>query len=138
MKLFAAIFIFSFTAQVAFSQNIEVDSNAIVWTYCELVGTHKFMSTKVTVEVDYGQEVKPWSFQDDRIVDPTTGKPKSFNSMVDAMNFMGESGWEFVQAYVVTAGNQNVYHWLLKLQVKKNEVGKYVPLTKNTRNNTPK
>lgn len=41
-------------------------------------------------------------------------KNKSFNSMVDGMNYMGKDGWEFVQAYVVTLGNQNVYHWLLK------------------------
>lgn len=33
--------------------------------------------------------------------------------MVDAMNFMGKLGWKFVQAYAVTIGNNNVYHWLL-------------------------
>ena len=41
-------------------------------------------------------------------------KNKIFNSMVDGMNYMGKDGWEFVQAYTVTAGNQNVYRWLLK------------------------
>jgi hypothetical protein len=115
----------------AMGQQMESDSNAIVWTYCELLGTQKILTNKVNVEVDYGQEVKAWSFQDDRIVDPATGKAKTFNSMVDAMNFMGLLGWEFVQAYVVSIGNQNVYHWLLKLQVQKNEVGKYIPLTRN-------
>lgn len=39
-----------------------------------------------------------------------TGKNIVFNSMVDAMNFMGKLGWEFEQAYVVTMGGQNVYH----------------------------
>ena len=71
-----------FLAPSVFSQNTEIDTNAVVWTYCEIVGTHKFLSNKVTVEVDYGQEVKPWSFQDDRIIDEATGKPKSFNSLV--------------------------------------------------------
>jgi len=37
--------------------------------------------------------------------------------MIDAMNFMGAKGWEFVQAYVVTVGKQNVYHWLLKKEI---------------------
>jgi len=46
--------------------------------------------------------------------DEQTGKVKSFNSMVDALNYMGNNGWEFVQAYIVTSGQQNVYHWLLK------------------------
>ena len=45
------------------------------------------------------------------------GKVQEFNSMVDAMNYMGTLGWEFEQAYVVTmgsgAGASNVYHWLL-------------------------
>jgi hypothetical protein len=45
-------------------------------------------------------------------------KNKTFTSMVDAMNYMGKDGWEFVQAYVVTASNQNVYRWLLKKKVK--------------------
>lgn len=34
--------------------------------------------------------------------------------MVDAMNYMGALGWEFQQAYVVTTGQQNVYHWLMR------------------------
>jgi hypothetical protein len=34
--------------------------------------------------------------------------------MVDALNYMGSDQWEFVQAYIVTTGQQNVYHWLLK------------------------
>jgi hypothetical protein len=34
--------------------------------------------------------------------------------MIDALNYMGKNGWEFVQAYVVTTQNQNVYRWLLK------------------------
>ena len=42
------------------------------------------------------------------------GDPIKFNSMVDAMNYMGRIGWEFTQAYVITIGKQNVYHWLLK------------------------
>ena len=41
------------------------------------------------------------------------GEKLVFNSMVDAMNFMGELGWEFQDAYVITVGQQHVYHWLL-------------------------
>ena len=82
--------------------------------YCELLGTQKFLSTKVTVSVDFGQERK--FFGDNRMVD-ADGKVQEFNSMVDAMNYMGILGWEFEQAYVVTmgsgAGASNVYHWLL-------------------------
>lgn len=86
--------------------------------YCELLGTQKFLSTKVTVSVDFGQERK--FFGDNRMVD-ANGKVQEFNSMVDAMNYMGTLGWEFEQAYVVTvgsgAGASNVYHWLLSKYV---------------------
>ena len=86
--------------------------------YCELLGTQKFLSTKVTVSVDFGQERK--FFGDNRMVD-ANGKVQEFNSMVDAMNYMGTLGWEFEQAYVVTVGSgtsaSNVYHWLLSKYV---------------------
>lgn len=85
------------------------------FVYCELLGTSKLLSSKVNVKVDFGQATSFWKgvayLKDEK------GKNRNFNSMVDAMNFMGKEGWEFVQAYVVTSGNQNVYHWLLKKEV---------------------
>ena len=53
--------------------------------YCELLGSSKFLSTKVTVY------------------------------------YMGRLGWKFEQAYVVTVGQQNVYHWLLSKEILENE-----------------
>lgn len=109
----------------------QVSDETPVWFYAELVGTQKPFSKKVEVEIDYGQDNGGYfSYKDDRIVDPNTGKAKSFNSMVDAMNFRSELGWEFVQAYVVTTNNQNVYRWLMRVQVRKDDKGQMVPLTK--------
>jgi hypothetical protein len=96
----------------AYSQTTTDSITTSKYVYCELVGMSKFLSTKVTVAVDYGEERS--FFQDTRVRDEQTGKVTSFNSMVDALNYMGMKGWEFVQAYVVTTGTQNVYHWLLK------------------------
>lgn len=95
-----------------FGQTNQDTTSVFKFVYCELVGTQKFLSTKVTVSVDYGEERS--FFQDTRMKDEQTGKVQSFNSMVDALNYMGNNGWEFVQAYIVTMGQQNVYHWLLK------------------------
>lgn len=86
--------------------------------YCELLGTGKFMSSKVTVTVDFGQDAYGWNA---RLVDEN-GKSLSFNSMVDAMNYMGKLGWKFEQAYVVTASKQNVYHWLLSKDISDGDV----------------
>jgi hypothetical protein len=81
--------------------------------YCEIVGTMKMLSGKVSVSVDFGQQSY---FKDNRLVDEN-GDIMTFNSMIDAMNYMSTLGWEFEQAYVVTIGAGNtasdVYHWLL-------------------------
>lgn len=86
--------------------------------YCELLGTQGLLTKKVTVQVDFGQQTK--FFSDNRLVDEK-GNVIVFNSMVDAMNYMGTMGWEFEQAYVVTLGTgastSNVYHWLLSKYV---------------------
>lgn len=82
------------------------------FVYSEIIGTARFMSTKVTIEISFGQRVK--TFDDNRLKDPQTGKPIVFNSMIDALNFMGKQGWEFAQAYIITESNQNIYHYLLK------------------------
>lgn len=93
---------------------IIVDAQEPYKVYVELVGIQKgLFSEKVTITVDFGQEVSFWKRgRDNKIVDEN-GKDIVFNTMVDAMNFMGKRGWQFVQAYVVTEGNSNVYHWLL-------------------------
>ena len=70
--------------------------------YCELVGTQGLFSKKVTIQVDFGQETK--LFSNNTLVDDK-GEAIVFNSMVDAMNYMGKLGWEFEQAYVVTLGS---------------------------------
>lgn len=89
--------------------------------FCELLGTGKLFSNKVTVTVDFGQETSFWFGASNQYLVDDNGKAIKFNSMVDAMNYMGKRGWEFEQAYVVTIGNQNVYHWLLSKEVTQDE-----------------
>lgn len=110
---------------ICFSQ----DEKPINLTYAEIVGTSKLFSSKVTVEIDFGQENKFFSFRDkNRIIDPETGKPKDFNSMVDAMNYMGTLGWKFVQAYVITESSTNVYHWLMSRELSSEDMEEYLPM----------
>lgn len=100
------------------------------YIYAEIVGTGKFLSKKVSIEIDYGQATTIW--QSNRIKNED-GSNKEFNSMVDAMNYMGALGWEFQQAYVVTIGQQNVYHWLMRKEFTdfdtnlQDEMRKYFP-----------
>jgi hypothetical protein len=90
---------------------IDINSMADV-KYVEIVGIQKFLSTKVTVVIDYGQK---FNWTADQRIEKEDGKPIIFNSMVEALNFMNKNGWDFVNNYIVTMGsNQNVYHYLLK------------------------
>lgn len=81
--------------------------------YAELlgIGTNIFgLNKNVNVTVDMGQyqsTVKAYTLQDEN------GKDIKFNSMVAAMNYMGQRGWKLVQTYVVTTNKQQVCHWLL-------------------------
>ena len=91
------------------------------YAYCQIVGTKSILSSKVTIEIDFGQARK--LFADLRLKNDA-GKAIKFNSMIDALNYMGAQGWEFVQAYAITVGNSNVYHYLLKKPVSKEELDK--------------
>jgi hypothetical protein len=67
---------------------------------------------KIKIEIDFGQHK---NYTDNLYKDPSTGKPMVFNSVVDALNFMGKDGWEFVQEY--TEGDRQIgiiYHFILK------------------------
>lgn len=82
--------------------------------YVQIVGTNKLFSSKVTIEIDFGQRTKLLgSYKESGIVDENEQRVE-FNSMIDALNFMTSQGYEFVQAYAVSSDNQNVYHYLLK------------------------
>jgi len=48
-------------------------------------------------------------------VQDANGKKKKFNTMIDALNFMHSMGYEYVDAYAITLGNQNVYHSILRI-----------------------
>lgn len=81
--------------------------------YAELVGVAAnalSFNKSVKIMVDLGQYQSAWknyTLQDER------GRDIKFNSMVAAMNYMGERGWKFVQVYTVEDNERTCYHWLL-------------------------
>jgi hypothetical protein len=84
--------------------------------YVRIVGSYT-MTGKIAVDIDFGQKQKFFSKKDTRITD-AEGKKIKFNSMVDAINFMYDFGYELDQAYAITVdkafGKETVYHYLLK------------------------
>ena len=108
-----SMFLFSQTNE-PLSNGIEVNqfTNPANYEYCQIVGTTaNLLGTKLNIAIDFGQERK---FGEDIRLKGEDGKTIKFNSMIDALNYMGSLGWEFVQAYAITIGNNNIYHFLLK------------------------
>lgn len=79
--------------------------------HIEIVGQGRFLSSKIDIYIDYGQ-AGTGNWEKKKLVDKD-GKRIVLNSMIDAMNYLSEWGYEFQAAYAVTIGNQNVYHYLM-------------------------
>lgn len=84
---------------------------------CQVVARGKLFSNKVTITIDYGQEIKWASEQGTQVLD-NNGKRKKFNSVIDALNYMENNGWTYLDANVITInsgfGDQNVYHYYFR------------------------
>tara|TARA_B110000003_G_C16322112_1_gene407261 strand:+ start:110 stop:463 length:354 start_codon:yes stop_codon:yes gene_type:complete len=110
--IFSIAFLFCLNS---FSQSINgVSFSEIETPFIEIVGTAKFLSSKITISIDFGQSTKLFgsSKKQFSILDKDNKKVQ-FNSMIDALNFMTENGYKFEQAYVVTSGNSSTYHYLM-------------------------
>lgn len=92
--------------------------------YIEIVGTPNVLSTKLTIALDFGQENKFWSNKEYELRD-ADGKRIKFNSMIDALNFMGKNGYELIMPYIVPGTNSassntgtntgsSIHHYLLR------------------------
>lgn len=109
-KIFLALFMSVLMLSVSTTALAEEPTQRV---YAELLGSGTNflnLNKNVKVSVDLGQfqsATKAYTLLDEN------GRDIKFNSMVAAMNYMGERGWKFIQAYVVTVSNQNVLHWLL-------------------------
>lgn len=90
--------------------------------YCELVGVRK-LNGKVKVEIDFGQMNGDYhGVFSQNVMKDNEGNTIEFNSMIDAMNYMGTLGWEFVNAYAITESpGSHVYHWLLKKMIREGD-----------------
>lgn len=106
-------FVLSFQLANAQSDTTKVEQ------YCKLTATPRLLSTKVTIDVDFGESRK--LFQDTRMRDEA-GKLAKFNGVVDALNYLGAQGWTIVNAFPVLVNNTTVYHYYFKRLVSKAEL----------------
>lgn len=105
-----------------------------VTVYCQIMGenTNFFgLGTKCKVKVDFGQGEGLWSSEGNKLVD-ANGKDIKFESMIDALNYMSDHGWEYVDNMFFTKGSGNVIHYLLKKEVPASELNTAMPATKDS------
>ena len=89
-----------------------IDFNNEDIQFCELRVTARLLNpTKVKVYVVYGQK---WSMKRQNIMTEDK-KVVSFNSSVDALNFMDKNGWEYVEQTVTTSSEgETTYKYLMR------------------------
>ena len=88
--------------------------------FAQIMGINKNVlgiGNKLSIEIDFGDENNFWGNDGRNELVDENGKELKFNTMVDAMNFMGERGWIYTDSYVITVGKQNVIHWLLRKEI---------------------
>ena len=81
--------------------------------YCQVIATPRLLSNKVTIDIDFGEEKSIWR---DTRLKTDAGKVKKFNTIIDAMNYMGREGWIFINAFPVRMGETEIYHFAFKKQ----------------------
>ena len=113
-KLLSALTAILLLAPEARAQTVNgIPITEIETEYIQLMATTKLLSTKVTVDIDFGQRNKAFALRDTEIRDEKNQVVTS-NSIIDALNFMSTNGYEFVQAYTVNISNTVVYYYVMR------------------------
>jgi hypothetical protein len=85
--------------------------------YCQVIATPRLLSNKVTIDIDFGEEKSFWR---DTRLKTDGGRIKKFNTIIDALNYMGREGWIFINAFPVRMGETEIYHFAFKKQFARN------------------
>lgn len=90
--------------------NAQIDTTKVE-QYCQIIVTPRLLSKKVTIDIDYGEKKSFWV--DNRLT-IDGGELRKFNTVIDALNYMGMAGWIFINAYPVKMGEIDIYHFAFK------------------------
>lgn len=81
--------------------------------YLQILIQSKVFSKKVTVEVDFGQDTSNARVNGSQVSD-LRGKVIEFNSVVDALNFFDQLGYEFIESNRSHSERIEVNQYLLR------------------------
>ena len=97
--------------------NKVIYENNTIEVFCDLVSTKKFLGTKETITINYGNRDSLWNT--DEIYTLISNELKKYNSSIDALNYMGNEGWKIINTYSSSQSSYTIEHYILKKEIKK-------------------
>ncbi|UEG53305.1 hypothetical protein LLH06_20420 [Mucilaginibacter daejeonensis] len=104
------LFIILLSVPMALMAQTDTTSSKATEAYCVMRVQGKVFSNRVTIDADFGQQQSVFV----RRLKDESGKVVSLNSVADALNYMAERGWQFVQAYNVANDSASTYYVMRK------------------------
>ena len=94
-----------FTASTAAYSQVVVDgvniNNLEEVQMIRMIAQERFLSTKVSIFIDYGQSLGGGNRSRMEVVDPRGGDRVRFNSVMHAVNFLIANGWNYEESMVL-------------------------------------
>ena len=85
--------------------------------FCDLISIRKFLGTKEDISINYGNRDSLWT--SDKMFTLLASDLKKYNSVIDALNYMGSEGWKEISSYSTSHNSYIVKHYVLKKEIKK-------------------
>ena len=90
-----------------------------------MIAQERFLSSQVTIFIDYGQSLRGASRSRMEVINPRDGKRIKFNSVMHATNYLIENGWEYLEAMVLpNEGNASTTGGSTQYLFKRAELGR--------------
>ena len=83
--------------------------------FCDLMSSKKFLGTEEALTINYGDRDSLWL--DKSMYKKISKQIKKYNSIIDALNYMGSEGWETLRSYSTSHNSYTVEHYVLKKEV---------------------
>ena len=92
-----------------------VYENEKIEIFCDLMSKKKFLGMDEIITINYGDRDSLWI--DKKIYTSISKQLKKYNSIVDALNYMGDIGWKTLRSYSTSHNSYTVDHYILKKEI---------------------
>ena len=85
--------------------------------FCDLMSRKKFLGTEEVITINYGDRDSLWV--DKKIYTLMSKELRKYNSIIDALNYMGSEGWQTLRSYSASYNSYTIEHYILKKEITK-------------------